>query len=100
MKAIYKLHKETHKIDGMFGSLDCTHTWWKNCPVAWQEHNNNSDHVDDHVDGNNNLDNNVGAIKTAGQKDRFTELSNGLEYQRLQRSIMDYVDTIYTNENV
>ena len=20
----------------MIGSLDCSHTWWKNCPVAWQ----------------------------------------------------------------
>jgi hypothetical protein len=23
-------------MDGMLGSLDCSHTYWKNCPVAWQ----------------------------------------------------------------
>ncbi|KAG7371563.1 plant transposon protein [Nitzschia inconspicua] len=34
--AINKLHSAVHKIDGMFGSLDCMHTTWKNCPVAWQ----------------------------------------------------------------
>ena len=33
---ITKLHKEVHGVDGMFGSLDCMHTWWKNCPVAWK----------------------------------------------------------------
>lgn len=21
---------------GMFGSIDCTHWQWKNCPVGWQ----------------------------------------------------------------
>ena len=36
LKAIYKLHKSVHKVDGMFGSLDCCHTTWKNCPKAWQ----------------------------------------------------------------
>jgi len=36
VKQIVKLHKAVHGIDGMFGSLDCTHTWWKNCPVEWQ----------------------------------------------------------------
>lgn len=34
--AINKLHLEKHGIQGMFGSLDCCHTRWKNCPVAWQ----------------------------------------------------------------
>ena len=36
LKGICALHKAAHKIDGMFGSLDCMHTYWKNCPVAWQ----------------------------------------------------------------
>ena len=36
LKAITKLHKTVHKVDGMFGSLDCSHTTWKNCPKAWQ----------------------------------------------------------------
>jgi len=37
LKNIVKLHKAAHSIDGMIGSLDCTHTFWKNCPKAWQE---------------------------------------------------------------
>jgi ribosomal protein L32 len=36
MKRITKLHKAIHQTDGLFGSLDCTHTYWKNCPKAWQ----------------------------------------------------------------
>jgi hypothetical protein len=36
LKNIVKLHKCVHSIDGMIGSLDCTHTFWKNCPKAWQ----------------------------------------------------------------
>jgi hypothetical protein len=33
---ITKLHQAVHGVPGMFGSLDCMHTWWKNCPKAWQ----------------------------------------------------------------
>ena len=36
LKSICKLHKAVHGVDGMFGSLDCTHAIWKNCPTAWQ----------------------------------------------------------------
>jgi len=36
LQSILKLHKSVHKVDGMFGSLDCSHTFWKNCPKAWQ----------------------------------------------------------------
>ena len=36
LKSLTKLHKAVHGVDGMFGSLDCMHTVWKNCPVAWQ----------------------------------------------------------------
>ena len=36
MKSIINLHKAVHHVDGMFGSLDCMHTYWKNCPKAWQ----------------------------------------------------------------
>ncbi len=35
LKRINKLHREVHGVDGMLGSLDCTHTIWKNCPKAW-----------------------------------------------------------------
>jgi len=35
-KALSKLHQNVHCFSGMFGSLDCMHTFWKNCPVAWQ----------------------------------------------------------------
>jgi hypothetical protein len=36
LKSLSKLHKSVHRFPGMFGSLDCMHTFWKNCPVAWQ----------------------------------------------------------------
>jgi len=36
IKNIVGLHKDQHEVDGLFGSLDCSHTYWKNCPKAWQ----------------------------------------------------------------
>lgn len=36
LKGICCLHKAIHNVEGMFGSLDCTPTYWKNCPKAWQ----------------------------------------------------------------
>ena len=36
IRATVRLHKSVHKIDGMIGSLDCTHLPWDKCPVAWQ----------------------------------------------------------------
>ena len=36
LHAINNLHKAVHGVEGMFGSLDCMHTFWKNCPKAWQ----------------------------------------------------------------
>ena len=36
LKAIVALHRNVHGMNGMFGSLDCMHTYWNKCPVAWQ----------------------------------------------------------------
>ena len=36
VKAIFQLHKHQHNINGMGDSLNCMHTYWKNCAVAWE----------------------------------------------------------------
>ena len=36
LKSIVAFHKEIYGVPGMLGSLDCTHTDWNSCPVAWQ----------------------------------------------------------------
>ena len=35
LKNISALHYEKHGVGGIFGSLDCMHVYWKNCPKAW-----------------------------------------------------------------
>ena len=35
LKNISLLHYEKHGVQGIFGSLDCMHVYWKNCPKAW-----------------------------------------------------------------
>ncbi|KAL7474115.1 hypothetical protein ACHAW6_000108, partial [Cyclotella cf. meneghiniana] len=32
---INQLHCHVHGVDNMLGSLNCSHTIWKNCPKAW-----------------------------------------------------------------
>ena len=36
LKNIATLHEAAHGVEGLLGSLDCSHVYWKNCPVAWQ----------------------------------------------------------------
>jgi hypothetical protein len=36
MKKIIRLHKVVHGVEGLMGSLDSTHTFWKHYPKAWQ----------------------------------------------------------------
>jgi Plant transposon protein len=45
LKSITKLHEKAHGVEGMIGSLDCMHTYWKNCPVGWQQSYQGKDKV-------------------------------------------------------
>jgi hypothetical protein len=37
LRSITLMHERIHGvIPGMIGSLECMHTYWKNCPVGWQ----------------------------------------------------------------
>jgi hypothetical protein len=36
LKNVVRLHEAVHEVNRMFGSLDCMHTYWKNCPTAWK----------------------------------------------------------------
>jgi Plant transposon protein. len=35
IRNVTRLHEEKHGVAGIFGSLDCMHVPWKNCPKAW-----------------------------------------------------------------
>ena len=35
LKSILVLHERKHAVQGMFGSLDCMHIFWKNCPKGY-----------------------------------------------------------------
>ena len=35
MTALVNLHQHVHGVPGMLGSLDCSQTFWKNCPKGW-----------------------------------------------------------------
>lgn len=35
LKSLQALHKSKHGVEGLIGSLDCMHTHWNKCPVAW-----------------------------------------------------------------
>ena len=35
LKSILSLHQHKHGMKGMFGSIDCMHVFWKNCPKGY-----------------------------------------------------------------
>ena len=45
IKSIVKLHKSQHSFDRIFWSLDCTHSYWKNCPKAWHGACKGKEHI-------------------------------------------------------
>ena len=38
VKRVTDRHLEVHGVPGILGSIDCTHFYWKNFPMAWQGH--------------------------------------------------------------
>jgi Plant transposon protein len=32
---VSEMHYECYRVEGMIGSLDCMHAYWKNCPMAY-----------------------------------------------------------------